>query len=175
MLIWDNSRAITHLPQQYSLFEAFPHLCFKGWGPFDLCRLAVVVLCNMCLLWKVMVNIVIPSKLLFSFFCRGNIRKQRLRAFIITNGWSGWWSHFLFYKPVDFFFLHFYQNAGDYLSLLNFDLHCSKGSKHFPVKSLCFKGLSGGFVYIYILKYEIFLRLFYFLFFLRTTVLFPSV
>ena len=74
-------------------------------------------------------------------------------------------------------FLHFYQNAGDYLSLLNFDQHCSKGSKYFPVKSLCFKGLSGGFVNIYILKYEIFLRLFLFLFFffLPTTILFPSV
>lgn len=53
-------------------------------------------------------------------------------------------------NPVDLFFLHFYQNSGDYLSLLNIDQHCSNGSKHFPVKSLCFKGLYGGFVYIYI-------------------------
>lgn len=57
--------------------------------------------------------------------------------------------HIFFSINLLILFLHFYQNAGDYLSL-NFDQNCSKGSKHFPVKSLCFKGLSGEFVYIYI-------------------------
>lgn len=120
---------------------------------------------------KVLANIVIPSKLLFSFFCRGNIRKQRLRAFIITNGWSGWRSHIVFcffYDLVDFFF---YQNAGN-LSLEYFDQHCSKGSKHFPVKKFCVsKGCLDLCVYIfiniYILKYKFSFEIILFLFFIQ--------
>lgn len=130
-----------------------------------------------------MINVVIPSKLLFSFFYRGIIWKQRLRAFIITNGWSGWPSHFLSYKSVVFLFCFFFKLNPIFLSenrrltIKNSDQHFRKGSKHFRAwEKQCFMRLWGGFVcvcvYIYLLKYKIWD---YFLFcslFPPTTILF---
>lgn len=115
-----------------------------------------------------MVNVVIPSKLLFSFFFRGNIRKQRLRAFIKRNGWSGWRSHTFLWTSW-FFFSFLFQNAAN-LWLFNFDQHCSKGSK-FSCKKFVFQKVVWVcvYIYIYILKYNFF---FFRIFFPSTTILF---
>lgn len=79
--------------------------------------------------------------------------------------------HILCYIHGDFFFLDFYEDTLDY-QLLKFDQHCSKGSKHSPVcvSKDCPKECVCMCIYIIYFKIWNFK-----IFFVPTTILFPSV
>lgn len=88
-LIWEQSAKQVYPSDPY-LFEIFTHTCFRDWGPFGICRLAVVVLHILCKIFEKTCAKCSHSKQTVVLFLFQRKRKKTQIESFYYNKWMTW-------------------------------------------------------------------------------------